>query len=240
MNEKNNVNVSSKDRSTSPKVIFEDNSILVLDKPSGMDVEALQAWVSENFDFPLAKIRDEFRNGLVHRLDKPTSGVILFAKDKESFNALQKQFADRTIQKEYIALVHGKVKYSKGTINAPVGRLPWNRMRFGVFKKGRPAVTKYEVEKYYEKDGSHFTLLKLIPKTGRTHQLRVHLKHLGHSVVGDHLYAGRKTFKLDLKNWPHLWLHAKSIDFSHPATKEEMHVEASLPEDLTLPDDSLQ
>lgn len=224
MNEKNN----------DPKVIYEDDSILVLDKPSGMDVEALQAWVSENFNFELSKIRDEFRNGLVHRLDKPTSGVILFGKNKESFSGLQKQFADRTIKKEYIALVHGRPAQRHGVIDAPVGRLPWNRMRFGVFPKGRPAQTKYEVEKYYQKDSSIFTLLKLTPKTGRTHQLRVHLKHLGHSVVGDPLYAGRKTLREDSTWCPHLFLHASSISFEKPVDKKPAAYKALLPESLEL------
>ncbi len=224
-----------------PSLAYQDDYVLALNKPAGMDVEMLQSWVKENFtrnlgySFAISNSR-ELRNGLVHRLDKPTSGVILFAKTAQAFSDLQKQFADRQIEKVYIALVHGKIDPPTGTINAPVGRLPWKRTKFGVYPEGRPAVTNYKVLRVIptEAEGS-LSLLELYPKTGRTHQLRVHLKHIGHSIVSDPLYAGRKTLRADLKTWPRLWLHAKSIEFTHPVTKKKLKLEAPLPSDLKLP-----
>src|SRR5258706_4158436 len=149
-----------------PQVIFEDDYILALNKPSGMDIEALQSWVKDNFKFEVSDSR-ELRNGLVHRLDKPTSGVILFAKTESIFFALQKQFAERVVQKVYVALVHGSLAKELGTINEPVGRLPWKRTKFGVYPEGRPAVTNYKVIRVIptEAEGS-LSLLELYPKTG--------------------------------------------------------------------------
>ncbi len=215
-----------------PQVIFEDDYILALNKPSGMDIEALQSWVKDNFKFEVSDSR-ELRNGLVHRLDKPTSGVILFAKTESIFFALQKQFAERVVQKVDVALVHGSLAKELGTINEPVGRLPWKRTKFGVYPEGRPAVTNYKVIRVIptEAEGS-LSLLELYPKTGRTHQLRVHLKHIGHPIVSDPLYAGRKTLRADTKIWPRLWLHAKSIELIHPITGKKLKLEAPLPSDL--------
>jgi 23S rRNA pseudouridine1911/1915/1917 synthase len=214
----------------SPVVIYEDDYILALNKPSGMDVETLQAWVKNNFNFAISN-SFELRNGLVHRLDKPTSGVILFAKSEEVFYALQKQFADRTTEKVYVALVHGKVTPEEGTIDAPIGRLPWKRINFGVIESGREALTNYKVIA----SNGEYSLLELYPKTGRTHQLRVHLKHIGNPIVGDQKYAPRKIAKADLQKLGRLMLHAKSIKFTHPITKKEMVLEAPLPNDLKLP-----
>ncbi len=213
-----------------PEIIYEDDCLFALDKPSGMDVEALQLWIKNNLKFSISNSY-ELRNGLVHRLDKPTSGVILVAKTEEIFYALQRKFADREIEKTYIALAHGKIDPPVGEINAPVGRLPWKRTKFGVFDGGRSATTKYKVLKYFDEH----TLVELYPKTGRTHQLRVHLKHIGHSIVSDPLYAGRKTLRSDLKLCPRLFLHAKSIEFIHPIAKKRIKIEAPLPSDLKLP-----
>lgn len=222
-----------------PKIIYQDDYLLILDKPAGYVVNesatshgnpTLQDFIAKNFDFETAK-NAELRNGIVHRLDKPTSGIILVAKTKEIFDKLQKQFSDREVNKTYVALVHGKVEPSEGTIGAKVGRLPWNRMRFGVFEGGREAVTKYKVIKDF--DG--YSLVELYPKTGRTHQLRVHMKHTGHPIVGDFLYAGRKLFREDSKIWNRLWLHAKGIEFIHPVTGEKIKLEAPLPKELGLP-----
>jgi 23S rRNA pseudouridine1911/1915/1917 synthase len=223
-----------------PQVVYEDNYILALNKAAGWVVNdsetahgnpVLQDWISENYNFEISQSK-ELRSGIVHRLDKPTSGVILVAKSKTVFYALQKQFAERLTEKVYIALVHGHVKNETGTINAPIGRLPWKRNKFGVITDGRQSLTEFKVKQYFDND---FTLLELHPKTGRTHQLRVHLKHIGHPIVSDPLYAGRKTVRSDIKNWPRLWLHAKSIEFTHPITNKKMHIEAPLPPDLKLP-----
>jgi len=222
-----------------PQVIYEDDYILALNKPAGWVVNdsetahgnpVLQDWISKNLKFDISNSKN-LRSGIVHRLDKPTSGVILVAKNEEVFNLLQKEFFDREVQKTYVALVHGHVKNGEGVINAPVGRLPWKRTKFGVIDSGREAVTNYKVLKYF----NDYTLLELYPKTGRTHQLRVHLKHIGYPIVSDHLYVGRKTLRNDLKTFPRLFLHAKIIEFIHPVTKKKIKIEAPIPEDLKLP-----
>jgi 23S rRNA pseudouridine1911/1915/1917 synthase len=221
-----------------PEVIYEDQYLLAINKPSGWVVNeslsasddlTLQKWVCENLRFDISCSKD-LRSGIVHRLDKPTSGVVLVAKNEQIFNALQKEFADRRVHKTYLALVHGSFDQASGEINEPVGRLPWKRTKFGVISGGRSAVTGYKVIKKIE----GYSLLELYPKTGRTHQIRVHLKHVGHPIVSDPLYAGRKTLREDLKKFPRLWLHAKSIEFGHPVTKARLRIEAPLPPDLKL------
>lgn len=215
-----------------PIILFEDKSLLIIDKPAGWVVNdsetahsnpILQDWIAENYDFETAKSR-ELRGGIVHRLDKETSGIILIAKTKEAFENLQKQFADRKVKKIYTALTHGILKTKKGNINAPIGRLPWKRTKFGVWDGGREASTDYKVIENYK----DFTLLNLFPKTGRTHQLRVHLKHIGHPIVGDYLYAGRKTARADRKWCPRIFLHASEITFKHPETGKKINIKSDL------------
>jgi 23S rRNA pseudouridine1911/1915/1917 synthase len=219
-----------------PKTIFEDDSLLVLDKPTGWitndalttkDQPVLQTWVRENFDYPIKGDR-EYRDGIVHRLDKETSGILLVAKTKEAFEDLQSQFKDRVIEKSYIALVHGQLVPEKGEIKAPVGRLPWRRDRFGILPGGRDSETQYQVVKNYGK----YSLVEFFPKTGRTHQIRIHAKHIGHAIVGDEFYAGRKTARGDRSWCPRLFLHAASIKFIHPKSKEPVKFSSDLPEDL--------
>lgn len=219
-----------------PKIIFEDKAILVIDKPSGWivneaattsDHPVLQSWLSK-MDYQLAGSR-EFRSGIVHRLDKETSGILMVAKTKEAFENLQKQFKERKVEKTYTALVHGRVEPKTGEIKAPVGRLPWRRDRFGVLPGGKEAVTKYKVYKYY----NNYSLLELFPKTGRTHQIRIHLKYIGHSIVSDEFYAGRKTARND-RNWcPRLFLHASSISFIHPTSEKRVLFKTGIPNDLS-------
>lgn len=226
-----------------PKVIFEDSSLFVLEKPSGwISNEAgttttqpvVQTWIKRNFKYPLNGDW-EARDGLVHRLDKETSGILLIAKTKESFEALQSQFKDRIVQKTYIALVHGQVDLpigKTGEIKETVGRLPWRRDRFGILPGGRESSTIYKVLEFYKNDKEKFTLLELTPKTGRTHQIRIHLKHIGHPIVSDTFYAGRKTSRKD-RQWSYrLFLHAGSITFTHPKTSKKVSFESKLPTDL--------
>lgn len=242
-----------------PKIVFEDEYLLVLDKPAGMVVnraesvkgETLQDWVeSNNRSKPDHQSIDspDFvkRSGIVHRLDKETSGLLVVAKTPEVFSKMQEQFKLRMVKKKYIALVHGVIKDETGTIKAEVGRLPWNRERFGVLDEGegkeaeteykvtkrlRDAVSGKEVRKHPGKDFG-YTLVELFPKTGRTHQIRVHLKSIGHPVVADEFYAGRKTAREDRKWCPRLFLHAKEIEFCHPLTHEWIKLVSNLPSDL--------
>lgn len=226
-----------------PKIIYQDNSLLVIDKPAGWIVNdasttngqpTLQAWLSK-MDYPLAK-SGEYRSGIVHRLDKETSGVLLIAKTKEAFEKLQAQFKNREVKKTYTALVHGKVEPKEGEIKAPVGRLPWRRDRFGVLAGGREAATDYRtisnLQFTINDEKQQFTLLEVKPMTGRTHQIRIHLKYLGHPIVGDEFYAGRKTARNDRKWCPRLFLHASEIEFEHPKTGKTVVFKSNLPRDL--------
>src|SRR3989344_4931033 len=191
-----------------PKVIYEDDVILVLDK----------------------------RAGIVHRLDKETSGILLVAKTPQAFENLQKQFKERIVKKTYIALAHGKIDEETGEIRVPVGRLPWNRKRFGIIPGGRDSITKYKILKikYQIINGKKepLTLLELYPETGRTHQIRVHLKYFNHPIFSDFLYAGRKTARSDRKILGRVFLHAAKISFKHPQTGKEVTFESPLPQDL--------
>lgn len=222
-----------------PKVIFEDSQLLVLDKPSGWIVNSaqttkgqsvIQEWLKD-LDFPLAK-DDERRSGIVHRLDKETSGILLIAKTKEAFEKLQAQFKERQVEKTYTSLVHGRAEPKEGEIEVPVGRLPWRRDRFGVLPGGRQSSTSYKVVNYFKRGLEEFSLVEAKPKTGRTHQIRIHLKYLGHPVVADEFYAGRKTARSDRAWCPRLFLHAARISFNHPTKNEPVSFESELPPDL--------
>jgi 23S rRNA pseudouridine1911/1915/1917 synthase len=226
------------------KIIYEDQDLLVLDKPSGVTVNkaettkgefTVQDYLEKKFETNSAwltadKESDFYkRAGFVHRIDKETSGILIVAKNKQSFENLQAQFKDRKVSKTYVALVHGHVDLPEGEISVPIGRLPWNRKRFGVLAGGREAVTYYKVLEKFEKP---FTLLELNPKTGRTHQIRVHLKYHGHPIFGDSLYAGRKTSRDDRRILERFFLHAKKIFFNHPQTGDRIEFESPLPTEL--------
>jgi len=226
------------------KIIYEDEDILVLNKPSGITVNkadttknefTVQDYLEEKFKNNSAYLTADKeldfykRAGFVHRIDKETSGILVVAKNQQSFENLQTQFKDREVSKVYVALVHGHVDSPEGEISVPVGRLPWNRKRFGVLAGGKEAVTFYKVLEKFEKP---FTLLELNPKTGRTHQIRVHLKYFNHPIFGDSLYAGRKTSRDDRKTLERFFLHAKKIFFSHPKTGGRVEFESPLSTEL--------
>jgi 23S rRNA pseudouridine1911/1915/1917 synthase len=230
-----------------PEIIYEDESLMVLEKPAGWIVNdatttsnqpTIQSWLRRNFQYPISN--DQLlRNGIVHRLDKETSGILLVAKTKETFERLQQEFKERRVEKTYTALVHGKVNPpigGEGEIKASVGRLPWRRDRFGVLPGGREAITRYRVINNLQctinNSKQEFTLLELYPKTGRTHQIRIHLKYLGHPIAGDEFYAGRKTARDDRKWCPRLFLHAGKIKVEHPLTGKILEFESKLPSDL--------
>lgn len=223
-----------------PRVIFQDESFFIIDKPSGWITNeadttttqpVLQTWIREKHDYPL-KGDNERRDGIVHRLDKETSGILVVAKTKEAFEKLQAEFKGREVQKTYIALLHGKLEPTEGKIEATIGRLPWRRDRFGVLGGGRESVSEYKVLKFYPGENGGHSLVEFYPKTGRTHQIRVHAKYIGHAIVADEFYAGRKTARNDRKWCPRLFLHAGSIKFIHPQTGKEVVFNSELPVDL--------
>lgn len=231
------------------KVIYEDKDFLVLDKPAGITVnradttkneETVQDFIENKYpEIKLNPDDSDFykRAGIVHRIDKETSGILLVAKTPQAFENLQAQFKERNVSKTYIALVHGNVSPGEGEIAVPIGRLPWNRERFGVLAGGKEASTKYKVLETFitsidKRKRQALTLLLLYPKTGRTHQIRVHLKYFNHPIFGDYLYAGRKTSRKDREILPRVFLHAKNITFKHPGSGEVISFESKLPFEL--------
>lgn len=212
-------------------VLYEDSSLIVVNKPRGMVVHPgcgvesgtlVNALLAHCVD--LSGIGGEKRPGIVHRLDRYTSGVMMAAKSDSAHEALTAQFAARTVKKEYLAIVYGAPKDERGSIDAPVGRHPVDRKRMAVVESGRAAVTGYRVEERF--DG--YSLVRLFPLTGRTHQLRVHLTAMGHPIVGDEVY-GKRAHGFPIKGQA---LHAASLSFAHPQTGREMRFTAPLPEDM--------
>lgn len=227
------------------KVIYQDDFLLVVNKPGGLVVlrtltcheKTLQDWVDDNFQFSVfpkkGSLRDNFqfasdfarRAGIVHRLDKDTWGLILIAKNKKIFNQLQQQFKERNVEKTYWALVRGKL-LGEGKVVAPIGRLARDRLKFGVVVKGKSAETNYRVIRQLKFCGEGYTLVAVKPKTGRTHQIRVHFRYLGHPIFGDSAYGGKKE-----RGKP-MFLIAKKIKFLHPGTGREVSFEVKLPREL--------
>jgi 23S rRNA pseudouridine1911/1915/1917 synthase len=225
------------------EILFEDEQVIVINKPAGMVVHP-GAGVSSGtlanalvYHFEqLAQGGGPLRPGIVHRLDVGTSGIMVVAKTEGAHNDLSQQFADRRVAKSYVALVYGSVATKEGRIDAPVGRDPRNRVRMAVRpESGRPALTYYRVQERFEE----FTLLDVGIKTGRTHQIRVHLAHIKHPVVGDATYdSGRGKNIRDAKLRSEVaglgrpFLHAGRLGFSHPTTGEAMSLSAPMPEEL--------
>jgi 23S rRNA pseudouridine1911/1915/1917 synthase len=231
-----------------PQILFQDDNFIVINKPAGMIVNkadtaknefTVQDWIQKNSQFSNlnSQVDSEFskRGGIVHRLDKDTSGVLLVALNEKSFSDLQKQFKERTVKKEYIALVHGKL-VSEGEINVPIGRLPWNRMRFGVIPQGRVSYTKFKTVAHKKlidyKTIQELSLVEVYPQTGRTHQIRVHMQYAGYPIFADSLYAGRKTFAHDRKYLSRHFLHASKISFISPTNGKKITFSAPLTAEL--------
>lgn len=225
----------------SPSILFEDDSLLVIHKPTGWIVNkaattkgrlTIQEWIANSFNFEVAKNFKE-RNGIVHRIDKETSGLLLIAKTKQVKLALQSQFKQREIEKTYIALVHNRMQIDRGDINAPIARLTKNRRRFGVQVEGKSSLTFYSLIKIYKDNNEKkYSLVQVRPKTGRTHQIRVHFKHIGHPLVSDDLYLSPKILLQDRQWCPRLFLHASKIKFAHPDSSKTVEFESRLPDDL--------
>jgi len=212
-------------------VIYEDDVLLVVDKPAGMVVHpALGHPTGTLVNAVLAhcpQVADVGgleRAGIVHRLDKDTSGLILIAKDEATRAALQRQFKHRQVTKTYLALVEDQVQPREGVIEAPVGRDKRQRKRMAVVRSGRQARTTYRAVEYF----ADHTLLEVRPYTGRTHQVRVHLAWLGYPIVGDGVYGRRRQRLLRDRHF----LHAARLRFTHPATGEEVEFKAPLPPEL--------
>lgn len=212
------------------EIVYEDNDIIVVNKPKGLVVHpangnpdgtlvnAIMAICKDS----LSGIGGEIRPGIVHRLDKDTSGLIIVAKNDQAHINMSKEIKDRQVKKIYIALVRGRVAENEATINMPIGRSTKDRKKMAVRKDGKEAITHFKVLKRYK----NYTLLEIKIDTGRTHQIRVHMAEIGHPVVGDMVYSNGKN-EFDVKGQ---MLHAKSLDFKHPITGKEMHLEAEVPE----------
>lgn len=240
------------------KVLFEDDQILVIDKAAGIVVTPADTIQDETVSDIL--INDHKigldRGGIVHRLDKDTSGVLIVAKTQEALENLQGQFKERLTKKQYIALVHGEMT-GEQTVSGAIARNPGDREKFIVIDldSSRDAETKFvpnglrvmsdeKIQEVFEgfnkiqfrKLGNskygQFTLVDCYPLTGRTHQIRVHLKHIGLPIVSDEKYGGRKTVRLDRRWCPRQFLHAAKLEVNHPGTGKRMSFESPLPEDL--------
>ncbi|HEY74328.1 MAG TPA: RluA family pseudouridine synthase [Thermoflexia bacterium] len=212
-------------------IIYEDKALLVVNKPAGMVVHPALGHSSGTLvnavlaHCPqIANVGPADRAGIVHRLDKDTSGLILIAKDETTRADLQRQFKRRQVAKTYLALVEDQVQPREGVVDAPVGRDKRQRKKMAVVRRGRKARTLYRAVEYFP---SH-TLLEVHPRTGRTHQVRVHLAWLGYPVVGDTVYGHRRQRLLKSRHF----LHATRLRFIHPATGEEVELEAPLPPGL--------
>ncbi len=216
------------------EIIYEDDDIIVVNKPKGLVVHpangnpdgtlvnAIMAICKDS----LSGIGGEIRPGIVHRLDKDTSGILVVAKNDKAHINMSEQIKNHTVQKTYIALVRGIVKENEATINMPIGRSTKDRKKMAVTKNGKEAITHFKVIKRYPNENC--TLLEVKIETGRTHQIRVHLSQIGYPVIGDTTYSSGKN-KWGVQGQ---CLHAKSLEFKHPITQKEMFLEAELPEYL--------
>lgn len=236
-------------------IVFEDEYLIVINKPAGMVTHPAYKHYSGTLvnallhhSNALSQLHaeesneDEFiRPGIVHRLDKDTSGLLVIAKDEQTHSKLAKQFAAKTTEREYNAIVWGVFKQQSGTIDAPLGRSKSDRKKVAVVTDGKKAVTDYEVLEQFD----YLAFVRLHLRTGRTHQIRVHLSFIHHPVFGDETYGGREIVasgvegkkKAEVKNLLEIMkrqaLHAKKLGFVHPVTKETMRFDSSLPADMT-------
>jgi len=215
-------------------IIYEDEAMLVVNKPAGMVVHPAPGHTKGtlvnallNHCSNLPGIGGVERPGIVHRLDKDTSGVVLIAKNEIAHRVLANQFKDRKIKKTYLALVRGTIKPTSGVIETAIGRHKTNRKKMtATLKNGRQAETRYEVIETL----GHFSYLRLFPKTGRTHQIRVHLASIHHPILGDTLYGGKVL--APYQNMPRQALHAYKVEINHPIHQQPLIFEAKIPSDI--------
>jgi 23S rRNA pseudouridine1911/1915/1917 synthase len=211
------------------KVVYEDKDVIVIDKPAGLLVHPAAGQKSGTLVNAilarcpdLGEIKGSIRPGIVHRLDKDTSGLMMVAKNDAAHADLSRQIKQRSIKKTYIALVLGQLTPERGAIEAPIGRHPGDRKRMAVVERGREAKTEYRVIKYLD----DCTLLEVMPETGRTHQIRVHLSAIGHPVFGDHIYGKRSPIL------GRQFLHAHKLGFVLPSTGKFVEFTSELPREL--------
>ena len=230
------------DESIDFEVVFEDDSVIVVSKPSGLIVHPGSGIANGTLvnglaaQFPdLREIGDPSRLGLVHRLDKGTSGLLIVARTPEALENLKFQMQERHVHRQYFAIVAGHVESNKGVVDAPLGRDPKNPLKRAVINSGKYARTHYEIDQKYESPFK-VSILNCRLETGRTHQIRVHLAAIGHPVLGDELYGGRTSFNIENR----LALHAKMLTFLHPKTKNLMNFESPLPAELTSMKDTFR
>ncbi|MGM0932289.1 MAG: RluA family pseudouridine synthase [Bacteroidota bacterium] len=232
-------------------IVYEDDSLLVINKPAGMVVHPGHGNYSGTlinaliYHFDNLPNNSSERPGLVHRIDKDTSGLLVVAKTEHAMTHLSKQFFDKTSDREYVALVWGNVEEDEGKIEGNIGRHPKNRLQNTVYEgddeiKGKPAVTHYKVLERF----GYVSLVSCKLETGRTHQIRVHMKHIGHTLFNDERYGGDKILKgttfskykqfVDncFKVLPRQALHAKTLGFTHPETGEELSFDTEIPQDM--------
>ena len=226
------IEINIKPQDIPVEILYEDNDILVVNKPKGMVVHpgngnidgtlvnAIMAICKDS----LSGIGGEIRPGIVHRLDKDTSGAIIIAKNDVAHIKLSEMLKNHEIEKTYIAIVRGIVKENEATINMPIARINNDRKKMAVMKNGKQAITHFKVLKRSVQNDC--TLLEIKIETGRTHQIRVHLSYIGHPIIGDEVYSNGKN-KWGVKGQ---CLHAKSLKFRHPITDKEMNIQAELPD----------
>ena len=214
-------------------IIYEDDDIIVINKPKGMVVHpangnpdgtlvnAVMAICKDS----LSGIGGEIRPGIVHRLDKDTSGAIIVAKNDKAHVNLSEQLKEHKVKKTYLALVRGIIKENEATINMPISRSNKDRKKMDINKEGKEAITHFKVLRRYK---NKYTLLQINLETGRTHQIRVHLSYIGYPIIGDEVYSNGKN-EWDIKGQ---CLHAWKLEFMHPITKEKISLEAEIPEYL--------
>ena len=207
-------------------IVYEDDDVIVVNKPQGMVVHPAPGHPNHTlvnallYHSPLSQINGELRPGIVHRIDKDTSGLLMVAKNDHAHHSLSDQLHAKTNLREYLAIVHGNFKEDEGVIRAPLGRSPKDRKKQAVVADGRPAVTHFRVLERY----GDYTLIACRLETGRTHQIRVHLAYIGHPVAGDPLYGPKKTLKGHGQ-----FLHARELGFKQPSTGEQLDFTCPVP-----------
>ena len=208
-------------------IVYEDNDLIIVNKAKGMVVHPSVGHKDGTlvnallFHSELSSINGTIRPGIVHRIDKDTSGLLIVAKNDKAHVKLSEMIANKDVKRKYYALVHGSIKHDYGTIDAPIARNPKERKEMAIIDEGKPSITHFKVIDRFEK----YTLIECELETGRTHQIRLHMKYINHPLVGDPVYGPRKTLNTNGQS-----LHSKSIEFNHPITGEHLYFETEIPE----------